>query len=122
VLGSQQNPALKKLWQVLLVDFDVLVQETKMVEPRYFYLALIKRAERQSVEARWRTVGRDGTSMKFDDPRMVMVLQKLPGALRQTYAGWEGRRLVLNHRAVVLRHMALHHRSVVAMAQKGLSM
>jgi hypothetical protein len=122
VLGSQQTPALKKLWQALLVDFDVLVQETKMVEPKYFYLAVMKRAARQSIEARWRTVGRDGTSMKFDDPRMAMVLQKLPSALRQTYAGWESRRLALNHRAVVLRQMAVNHQSVVAMAQKRLSM
>jgi hypothetical protein len=91
-------------WTELAQAMADLCEESRMVEPRYFYLERVVRKERQSMSMRWRSVGRNGSSLLFGDVRMQQVLRSLPVVLQRTYTDWEIRRLQMNDEAIRLRH------------------
>jgi hypothetical protein len=90
-------------WLALVGRMDQLVQETKMVQPSYFYLEIQRRKERATLNLRWRSRGTAGSSLVFGSPRMQEILVSLPVALQRKYVEWELRKTELNQQAKRLR-------------------
>jgi len=99
------DSVLTAQWLELVESMQDLVQQTTQVTPRYFYMELLRRSGRRSLVLRWRSTGRRGTSFRFDDLRLQLVLQTLPVALRRQYTRWELEKEELNRRASHLRRV-----------------
>ncbi|NJM44467.1 MAG: hypothetical protein HC858_11785 [Brachymonas sp.] len=83
-------------------DMEALCQETRMVQPKYFVMEIQRRKDRGTMSLRWRSSGRRGTSLMFQDVRVQMVLKSLPVAMQRQYANWEVKRVELNVRALAV--------------------
>lgn len=90
-------------WLVLVERMEQLVDETKLVQPSYFYLEIQRRKERATLNLRWRARGCHGSSLVFCSPKMQAILVSLPVALQRKYAEWEGEKTELNQQAKRLR-------------------
>lgn len=99
----EQAQGLVGEWINVTDAMHVLADQTKGVEPKYFYLELHRRIDRCSMALRWRSVGRGGSSFQFADPRMQKVLGHVPVAMRRQYERWECEKEILNTQAKKLR-------------------
>ena len=83
-------------------DMEALCQASRMVQPRYFVLEIQRRKERGTMSMRWRSSGRRGTTLTFQDVRLQQVIKSLPVAMQRQYSNWEIQRVALNARALVV--------------------
>jgi hypothetical protein len=98
-------------WIELMDSMSALVDETKTVYPRYFYLEVRIRRDSSYVGLRWRGVGRNGSTLTFGDVRFQHTLSQLPVVVQRLYREWEQRRVVLNQCAVDLRRASMRQHS-----------
>ncbi len=94
---------LTEQWLSIADAMVALADQTRAVEPHYFYLELVRRKDRCSVYLRWRTCGRRGSSLQFDDPRLQTVLNQLPMSLRRQYMRWQAQKDELNSQVRMVR-------------------
>ncbi len=92
-----------KEWLKLIDNMQHIVDESKMIQPSYFYLEILRRKERSAATLRWRARGTNGSSLVFSDPYMQRVLASLPVALQRKYVELEVKKVDLNQQAAQLR-------------------
>ena len=92
-------------WLNLIDSMNQLVDESKLIQPSYFYLEVLRRKERSAATLRWRARGHNGTSLVFHSPYIQQILTQLPVALQRKYLELEQRKVELNQQAVQLRSL-----------------
>lgn len=100
---QQEVQGLTQQWLDAVDAMQVLCEQSRMVQPRYFYVEVVRHVDRCAVFLRWRSCGRNGTSLRFDDARLQAVLVQLPVSLRRQYARWEQEKEFLNSQVRKLR-------------------
>lgn len=90
-------------WLKLIDNMQHLVDESKMIQPSYFYLEILRRKERSAATLRWRARGTNGSSLVFTDPYIQRILTSLPVALQRKYVELETKKVELNQQAAQLR-------------------
>ena len=90
-------------WLSLIDRMNQLVDESKLIQPSYFYLEILRRKERDTATLRWRARGHNGSSLVFQSPYIQQIVTSLPVALQRKYLELEHSKVELNQQAAQLR-------------------